>query len=91
MQYINSYGIDYVNTYIYSYAGKTIPYIYWYYAAFNILAALFFMLSGIAVITFCYYDTWDPSFTQWKADNQIMFSCVSKTDPTTWFGGYTGF
>ena len=60
--YINSY-IDVVNLLIFNSGfSKTIPYAYWYFAAINISAALYFLLSGIAVGTFCYFDTFDPDF-----------------------------
>ena len=60
--YINSY-IDIVNLAIFNSGySKTIPYAYWYFATINLLGALFFLLSGMAVGTFCYFDTFDPDF-----------------------------
>ena len=59
--YINSY-IDIVNLLIFNSLGKTIPYAYWYFAALNISAAIYLLLSGMAIGTFCYFDTFDPDF-----------------------------
>ena len=59
--YLNSY-IDIVNLLIFNSFGKTIPYAYWYFTALNISAALYFLLSGMAIATFCYFDTFDPDF-----------------------------
>ena len=81
-------GIDYVNGLIFQSTSKTIPYIYWYFAAINILAGLYFLLSGMAAMTYCYFDTFDPDFKTFKKENEIEFSCVTTTNPTTFFGNY---
>ena len=47
---------------IFNSLGKTIPYAYWYFAALNISAAIYLLLSGMAIGTFCYFDTFDPDF-----------------------------
>ena len=87
--YLNYYIDIYPNAWIYSLTSAyTLPYAYYYLGAVNVVIGLWFLFTGILTGTYCILDIFDPDLNTFKAQNNIMFSCITVDEPLTFFGNY---
>ena len=87
--YFNLLIDTYPNTYLSNYVANTyIPYAYYYYAIAIVLQLTVFLGLGIMTGTYCIFDAFDPDLNDFKAMNNIQFSCFTSSPPLTFFGNY---
>ena len=87
--YLNYYIDIYPNAWIYSLTSAyTLPYAYYYLGAVNVVIGLWFLFTGMLTGTYCILDIFDPDLNTFKAQNNIMFSCITIDEPLTFFGNY---